>query len=250
MKAHPEILLLQVVHHGVDAGSQHGSVMLVIGIRLVNGALSLAAHALHVLLVLLLDVLHPDVVDAVKQSNLQSARRGVQHTPCCYGSACAAMQAGICLKEVSKLVRYAKTRKVTKSCLLSWHATWSFKTYKGCTTLTRCSRQHGNTMLQMGRLVRQTEQATHCTIVIVQSAWSSQRHKSQPWTAADSCCCVVLRAGTQRISSVHWEDSADLLLHLAQLLQNLLGVLRLCTVVSRQVRRQGLQGPYKQEQHT
>ncbi len=43
---------------------------------LVNGGLRLAADALHVLLVLLLDVLHPDAVDAVEQRNLRRAGRG------------------------------------------------------------------------------------------------------------------------------------------------------------------------------
>ena len=38
---------------------------------LVDGGLSLATDALHILLVLLLDVLHPDAMDAVKQRNLQ-----------------------------------------------------------------------------------------------------------------------------------------------------------------------------------
>ena len=70
--AHPEVLLLQVVHHSVDACSEHGSVVLVVGIGLVNGTLGFAAHTLHVLLVLLLNVLHPDVVDAVKQRNLHA----------------------------------------------------------------------------------------------------------------------------------------------------------------------------------
>lgn len=69
--ADPEVLLLQVVNHGVDARSEHGPVVLVVGIGLVYGALGFAAHSLHVFLVLLLDVLHPDVVDAVKQGNLQ-----------------------------------------------------------------------------------------------------------------------------------------------------------------------------------
>lgn len=69
--AHPEVLLLQVVHHGVDACSEHGPVVLIVGVGLVYGTLGFAAHPLHVLLVLLLDVLHPDVVDAVKQGNLQ-----------------------------------------------------------------------------------------------------------------------------------------------------------------------------------
>lgn len=69
---HPEVLLLQVVHHGVHARSEHGSVVLVVGVGLVNGTLGFAAHPLHVLLILLLNVLHPDVVDAVKQGDLQS----------------------------------------------------------------------------------------------------------------------------------------------------------------------------------
>ena len=69
--AHPEVLLLQVVHHGVDARSEHGPVVLVVGIGLVNGALGFAAHALHVLLVLLLNMLHPDIVDAIEKGYLQ-----------------------------------------------------------------------------------------------------------------------------------------------------------------------------------
>ena len=67
----PQVLLLQVVHHGVYSRCQHGPVVLVVGIGLVYSTLCLAAHTLHVLLVLLLDVLHPNVVDPVKQSNLQ-----------------------------------------------------------------------------------------------------------------------------------------------------------------------------------
>ena len=43
--------------------------------RLVDGGLGLAAHALHVLLVLLLDVLHPDAVDAVEQRHLRGRQR-------------------------------------------------------------------------------------------------------------------------------------------------------------------------------
>ena len=80
--ADPEVLLLQVVNHGVDARSEHGPVVLVVGIGLVYGALGFAAHSLHVFLVLLLDVLHPDVVDAVKQGNLQP--NGVFGIDCSY----------------------------------------------------------------------------------------------------------------------------------------------------------------------
>lgn len=67
----PKVLLLQVVHHGVHSRCQHGPVVLVVGIGLVYSTLCLAAHTLHVLLVLLLDMLHPYVVYPVKQSNLQ-----------------------------------------------------------------------------------------------------------------------------------------------------------------------------------
>ena len=72
------------MHHGVNSCSQHGSVVLIVGIGLINSALRLAAHTLHVLLVLLLNVLHPDVVDAVKQSHLQS-HQGCNNdqTQCC-----------------------------------------------------------------------------------------------------------------------------------------------------------------------
>ena len=70
-KAHPQVLLLQVVHHGVHSRRQHGPVVLIVGIGLVYSTLCFAAHTLHVLLVLLLDVLHPNVVYPVKQSNLQ-----------------------------------------------------------------------------------------------------------------------------------------------------------------------------------
>lgn len=69
--AYPEVLLLQVSHHGVDSRSEHVAVGLVVAVGQVNGALSFAAHPLHVLLVLLLDVLHSNVVYAVKQRHLQ-----------------------------------------------------------------------------------------------------------------------------------------------------------------------------------
>ena len=69
---YPKVLLLEVGNHGIHSRCQHGSVGLVVAVGRVNGALSLAAHPLHVLLVLLLDVLHPDVVDAVKQRHLHS----------------------------------------------------------------------------------------------------------------------------------------------------------------------------------
>ena len=69
--AYPEVLLLQIVHHGVHSRREHGPVVLVVGIGLVYGALGFAAHTFHVLLVLLLNVLYPDIVDAVKQRNLQ-----------------------------------------------------------------------------------------------------------------------------------------------------------------------------------
>ena len=49
--------------------------VLVVAISLVNGALSLAAHTLHVLLILLLNVLHPDVVYPVKKGNLHKRNR-------------------------------------------------------------------------------------------------------------------------------------------------------------------------------
>lgn len=47
--------------------------VLVVGIGLVYSTLGFAAHPLHVFLVFLLNVLHPDVVDAVKQGYLQSS---------------------------------------------------------------------------------------------------------------------------------------------------------------------------------
>lgn len=76
------------MHHGVHSRSQHGPVVLVVGVGLVNGALGLAAHPLHVLLVLLLDVLHPDVVDAVKQSYLHTSMQQSSHSIhlCCEAS--------------------------------------------------------------------------------------------------------------------------------------------------------------------
>ena len=73
--ADPEILLLQVVHHGIHARRQHSPVVLIVGIGLIDGSLSLTTHPLHVLLVLFLDVLHPDVVYPVKQSHLHVANQ-------------------------------------------------------------------------------------------------------------------------------------------------------------------------------
>ena len=53
---------------------------------LVYRGLGLAAHALHVLLILLLDVLHADAVDAIKQRHLQRANRGQTRIGFCPGS--------------------------------------------------------------------------------------------------------------------------------------------------------------------
>ena len=62
------------MHHSVHTRSEHGSVVLVVGIGLIYSTLSFAAYPLHVLLVLLLDVFHPDVVYPVKQGNLRCTR--------------------------------------------------------------------------------------------------------------------------------------------------------------------------------